>query len=391
LQVHKYGMLTDFWTWLVTEARRADIDPSIHQGYESAFKDELQRLIRRTTNPVLRAKLEDMVECPVRDRRGRCRGFTEYIYAALVKNGIHDQYDIEAALQYVIEKMLMPRSETTGEERSSLFSGFNARPDETADFNPFQWRFMSFLQGAINNVRKGKVPRLRSVERRPQGSVSIGQGRRKEGDPATGISPDEIADRPSTDAELGEMVEDITSLLLRKQSETGLPLAGLFRAMMSGMNSQQQRARFGDRPARASRPIIVQMIRDYAEKTGNYRLLHLLGQFEGFRSNKPMPTSKAREKVAQPKLSNKDRDYRSMASVISRFNHPIGTAQLGSFRRRWLEYGPRDPSSGHPNRLSEVLSQMARDGVLRAISTRQGAVLYAPGPGFDEYAPSRAV
>src|ERR1700758_813843 len=100
-------MLTDFWTWLVAEARRAEIEPSILQGYEAAFKDELLRLIRRTSNPVLRAKLEDMVECPVRDRSGRCRGFAEYIYAALVRNGIHHQYDVEAALQYVIEKMLM--------------------------------------------------------------------------------------------------------------------------------------------------------------------------------------------------------------------------------------------------------------------------------------------
>ena len=39
------------------------------------------------------------------------------------------RYDIEAALQYVIEKMLLDRSEATGQTKVSLFSGFKEKPD----------------------------------------------------------------------------------------------------------------------------------------------------------------------------------------------------------------------------------------------------------------------
>ncbi len=59
---------------------QAEIDPAILYSYEAAFKDELLRLIRRTNDAALRTQPEDMVNCPVRDRSGRCRGFAEYIY-----------------------------------------------------------------------------------------------------------------------------------------------------------------------------------------------------------------------------------------------------------------------------------------------------------------------
>jgi hypothetical protein len=211
----------------------------------------------------------------------------------------------------------------------------------------------------------------------------------KEGDPSRGVSPDEIAARPSTEADLAEIVDDVTSLLLRKQQQTSLPLVGVFRAMMSGQNRDQQRAQFGDGPTRTARSIIVQVIRHYAQETGNYRLLQLLRQFEDFRPNKP--TSKARGKVPQPYLSDKERDYRSIAQVIARFDHRVGTAQLGSLRRRWLEYPPRDPASGHRNRLEEVLAAMVRDGQLQATPTRQGALVYGRGPNFDQVLPAPAV
>ena len=80
-----------------------------------------------------------------------------------------------------------------------------------------------------------------------------------------------------------------------------------------------------------------------------------------------------------------ERDYASIAQVVARFDRPVGTADLGSFRRRWLEYPPRDPSSGHRNRLEEVLAAMVRDGVLEAIQTRSGATVYERGPRFQEF------
>jgi hypothetical protein len=62
----------------------------------------------------------------------------------------------------------------------------------------------------------------------------------------------------------------------------------------------------------------------------------------------------------------------------------VGTADLGRYRRRWLEYPPRDPASGHRNRLEETLASMVRDGVLKAVQTRSGATVYERGPRFEE-------
>jgi hypothetical protein len=375
-------MLTDFWTWL--ESRQTHIQPEVVASYEYAFKTELQRLIARTRDPALRDKFQEMLDCPIRNAQGQCVSFTDYILGALVKQGIHHRFDMEAALGYVFEKMMLPKTEA-GELRATVFGGFDEDRPDAMQGNPLQARFMKYLQYAVRNIAKGKIPRLALAERRPGGTVSIGQGRSKEGNPAYGISSDAIPDRPSKDADLAEMIEDIKWLLLRKQDQAGLPLAAVFRALTSGMSSEQQRATFGDRITRAARSLIVQTIRDYAEATGNYRLQYLLRQFEGFRSTRPMPGGKAHQKVVPPKLSDQERDFRSITQVIARFDHPVGSAQLGSFRRRWLEYPPRDPASEHPNRLSEVLAQMVREGVLKGIQTRQGALVYAPGPNFDLY------
>lgn len=373
-------MITDFWTWLIGEARHGDIEPAVLQGYERAFRDALLRLIRKTSDPGLHAKLKGMIDCPVRTPRG-CRGFAEYIHSALLKNGIQSQYDIEGALQYVVEKMLMDTSETTGQPKSSLFSGFSSRPDETPNFNPLQARFMSFLRGAIYNIRKGKIRRLLDVERRPQGTVSIGQGRQKSGDFADGISPDEVAERPSSDADFAELLADIVTLLRRKEYAIDLPLVKLFNAITLGQNTNQQRAMFGDSATRRGRQEIVATIRDYADKTANHHLLHLMRQIEAGGLNKPAESTKP----PKPNLSDKERDYRSIASVIARFDHPVGTAQLGSLRRRWLEYPPRDASSRYKNRLEEVLAMMVQDEVLQAIPTKQNAIVYGRGANFDQY------
>src|SRR5438105_3211815 len=109
-----------FSEWLVViESRRVDVSPDILQGYEYAFKEQLRRVIRRTRNPTLRAELEKMLECPVRDSRGNCKSFTDYILGAFVRSGIHHRFDIEAALAYVVEKMLMDTG-ANGEPRRTV-------------------------------------------------------------------------------------------------------------------------------------------------------------------------------------------------------------------------------------------------------------------------------
>src|SRR4051794_32651595 len=121
-------MIPDFHSWL-TEGRQYRIPPTILNAYEDEFRRQLQAVVGRIHHPKLRAELDRMLDCPLRDRRGHCRTFSEFIYATLLRNGIHHRYDVEAALQYVIEKMLLDRSEATGQPKDNLFNGFRERPD----------------------------------------------------------------------------------------------------------------------------------------------------------------------------------------------------------------------------------------------------------------------
>jgi hypothetical protein len=154
---------------------------------------------------------------------------------------------------------------------------------------------------------------------------------------------------------------------------------------MAGERSDEQRRIFGDRVARAGRQVIIKTVEEFAESTGNFRLLSLLKRFEGFQSNKPMPPKCKPAKTVKAKLPEKARDFSSIVSLIDRLGRPVGTSDLGKYRRRWLEYPPRDASSGNRNRLQEVLAQMVRDEVLRATRTNQRALVYSPGPNFDAY------
>src|SRR5262245_38600606 len=192
-------MILDFRTWL-GEGRVTPIPPSILSAYDSEFRRQLEMVIARVRHPGLRAELQNMLDCPVRDRRGHCRSFAEYIYAALLHNGIQHRYDIEAALQYVVEKMLLDRSETAGQTKVSLFGGFKEKPDYTGG-NPLLVRFLSYLRAAVRNIRNGRIPRL--LNTRQDGMLSIRQGRKGEGD----VLADELPARPDSDAALGEMIE----------------------------------------------------------------------------------------------------------------------------------------------------------------------------------------
>lgn len=368
-----------FREWLLVQEGRVAVPPGVLQGYESAFRQELRQLVTRTQDPRLKAVLTDMVDCPLRDRQGNCRSFTDFIMGALARNGIHHRYDMEAALGYIAEKMLMDRTDK-GEPRASLFAGFEERPGYDGG-NPLLARFLRFLEWAVANIRKGKIVRLRNTESRPQGTVSIGQGRHRPGDAYGGISPDEIEARPSTEGDLGEMVQDIEGLLRRRETEAGFPLVSLFKAIMSGQRTEQQRAKFEDRATRAGRQVIVGVIEDYARSSGNHALVNLLGRVTG----EIETPRRLQVRPARPVLGDKERDYRSIVSVVTRFDRPVGTADLGRYRRRWLEYPPRQAGSAFRNRLEEVLAAMVSDGVLKATRTASGAVVYGPGPEFQAY------
>jgi hypothetical protein len=128
------------------------------------------------------------------------------------------------------------------------------------------------------------------------------------------------------------------------------------------------------------REMVKQTVEEYAEKTGNYALLNMLKRYEGFQGNKPMPSRRSPAKSLHPILPEKERDYASIFGVIARLGRPAGSADFGKYRRRWLDYPPRDPSSGYRNRLDDVLASMVKDGVLKAIRTAKGALAYSPGP-----------
>lgn len=241
-------------------------------------------------------------------------------------------------------------------------------------------RFLGYLDKAVRNIRNGKIPRL--LKYRPNGTMRISQGRTKKGEKADGISADEIPGRIDHDTDLGEMIEDMTNLLRRKEASSGVPLVSLFNAMLGGMSVNQQRRRFGDRAARSGRQVIIQTLEGYARSSGHDYLLHLVQRLSDPRKK---PTEK-KAKEQKPALSEQERDFRSIASVIARFERPVGSADLGRYRRRWLEYPPRSKSSEFKNRLEEVLAKMVKDGVLKATRTSQGAFAYSPGQQFSRFA-----
>jgi hypothetical protein len=158
----------------------------------------------------------------------------------------------------------------------------------------------------------------------------------------------------------------------------------LFRAIMGGMSVEQQRKRFGDRRVRPARQVIVQTIQEYAARTQNFQLLRLLGRMREPAGESP-PPSPLQPQAPKPVLSDKEKDYASILAVLDRLGRPAGSADLGKYRRRWLDYPPRDASSGYRNRLEEVLANMVREGVILARPTRSGAVQYVPGPAAASY------
>ena len=159
-----------------------------------------------------------------------------------------------------------------------------------------------------------------------------------------------------------------------------MPLADLFMSILKAREQDFRRSRFGYSTAECGRKIIVQTISQYAQRTHNWTLLHLIDRIQNpdaslrFASSHPNLDSRSRD------LSPDELDYRSIVDVLEKNNRSVSMAVLGKVRRRWLERQPRDPNSRHPNRLADVLARMVADGVLLKQGTR-----YVPGPNYARY------
>lgn len=370
-----------FWNWLLAERRHELVPQEVLDGYEHGFRRALEQLMNKVQDPVLRDKFGQMLDCPIKDAKGRCRSFTDYIVAALVRHGIHKEADVEEVLSYVYQTMMHDKK-ISGEPKATVFGSFDAGRAYSPQGNPLEARFKTAIGNAIRNIAAGRIPRLFNTERRQQGSISIGQGR---GDQVGSISPDAISSRSDSEMDLGELVGDIRMLLRRKEAAYGLPLVDLFNSMMTGKSQAEQREEFGDRAAKVGRQVIVQTIKDYAESTGNHYLLQLLRRLEEPAERNDLKAPKEKRPVSPAWSSPKEKDYASIMQVVDKLGRPAGTADLGRHRRRWLQFPPRDVSSGHSNRMGEVLSQMVRDGALKTVQTGRGAQAYVPGPNAGRY------
>lgn len=370
-----------FWNWLLAERRQELVPQEVLDGYEHGFRHALEQLMNKVQDPILRDKFRQMLDCPIKDAKGRCRSFTDYIVAALVRHGIHKEADVEDVLSYVYQTMMHDRK-ITGEPKATVFGSFDAGRAYSPQGNPLEARFKTAVGNAIRNITAGRIPRLFNTERRSQGTIAIGQGR---GDQPGSISPDAISSRPNSESDLDELVGDIRMLLRRKEAAYGLRLLDLFNSMTMGKSQAEQRKQFGDRAVKVGRQVIVQTIKDYAESTGNHYLLQLLRRLEEPAEANAPKAPKERRPAFPAWSSPKDKDYASIMQVVDKLGRPAGTADLGRHRRRWLQFPPRDASSGHSNRMGEVLSQMVKDGALQTVQTGRGAQAYVPGPNAGKY------
>ena len=277
----------------------------------------------RFEDPVLRAKFRGMLDCPIKDSQGRCHTFTGYILSTLVRHQIHRIADVEEALNYIYQTMMFDKK-INGAPKATVFGSFNFDRD-IGSGNPLEARFKTAVANAVSNIASGRIRRLLHT---PSGTISA----------------DEIPCRTNHDQAFGELMRDISGLLAKKEKETRLPLAGLFHSMISGEPVTKQRRLFGNRAAVVGRGVILQTIKDFAHHTGDVQMLGLLSKID-----QPNVVPTASSPKAQPATTSpKERDYASILAVIDRLERPVGSADLGRLRRRWLEYPPREITGASP-------------------------------------------
>lgn len=355
----------DFREWLLNEERHL-IPVPVANSWEGGFQDELVRLIARTKHPALRSEFQKMRSCPVRDNRGNCRGFVDYITGTMIRNrcGLRDPED---SLARVCHQLLTPVNLQV-RPRATLFGNF----DETKPFipgtNPLEARFKTSVGNAVRNLCDSD----RRTER--HATVSIVTGRDKERTPGA-VSADRLPARD--DHAERELFAGIEHLLQRRQEQhPDIPLVDLFRSIVSGDNTRALISTFGTMKVKTGREIVIQAIRDYARSTENEALLRLL--------DKPVEPNTVTKQV---KLPPDQQDFASIVSVMERNGRRVTLSQLQKDRRRWMERSPRDPKSPHPNRLDDVLANMLAASVLVEKRTRKGGRYFEPGPEYGKYVP----
>ena len=368
-----------FRDWLWTEERQ-NVDPHTLRSFEAVFEDELDRLIQRCKgNPALQRALEPMRGCPVKTTKG-CTTWTDYALGALIRH-CGDKVHLEDAFAYVMFRLLS-RTGERGQARSNLFDMDVAREYDLQIGNPLLARFRRFLINDVRSIASGKIRRLMLKPKRER-TVPISQGR-SWGDHEPGSIRAEEIPAPDTDQNWLELQSDIVSLLKRR-STPDMPLVDLFRAVINGTGTRDQRAKFGYSVANRGRRIIYDTLLAYSRSSGNRHLENLLVKFKDYQANRADPNSPRKQKGIRPPrpaitVSPQERDFRSIVQVIQGNGGRASLARLGSQRSRWLGRSPRDPSSSAKTRLHDVLDQMVRAGVL----TKQGAT-YIPGTDYGKY------
>jgi hypothetical protein len=295
----------------------------------------------------------------------------DYALACMIKNGLAPQFDLESCLAYIYEQLLGERKRN-GQPKMNLFAGFDeTRPYQPGD-NPLEARYKVAVGRLVRAIAAGRIRRLRKIEQRPTGTLSIYGGRGEAGY----VSPDEIPGR--SDGGFQELVSDIAMLLRQKEPRSSLPLVDLFKSILAGERTRMQRSRFGYDRADAGRRVIVQTIEQYARQTGNIGLLRLLDRIQNPEPRQPKPP----KAPPKPKLPPDLADYVSIIDVLEKAGRRGTMALLQSKRSRWRERSPRNPSSVAKNRLYDVLGRMLDDGVL----AKDGAA-FVPGPRYAEFLP----
>ena len=213
--------------------------PTYWTPTSARFSNSLRGLSERTKNPALRQEFEKMRTCPVRDGQGRCSRFVDYVVGALIRHGVHMQFDLDDAFQRVMFWMLSPVGER-GLPKKSLFDFDESRPYDLAVGNPLQAIFRQYLTNAVRTVAAGRIPSLRRVQH--PNRVSITYARPGSEPVRDTVSAEEIPGRAETYD--WEMLNDIMSLL-RQRSTPEMPLPNLFLSVLKGEGSRVQRSRFG--------------------------------------------------------------------------------------------------------------------------------------------------
>jgi hypothetical protein len=152
----------DFKQYLLI-VERSLVDPAIFQSYENEFQRQLDALIQRSQEP-LRQTLAAMKACPVKDSRGRCSSFTNYIVGCLLRHGCAQRYDPEDSLQYIAMHMLSPTGER-GQPRRTLF---DLDPNYSWDLqrgNPLEARFKLHLRHDLAAICGGIISTIEQYAR----------------------------------------------------------------------------------------------------------------------------------------------------------------------------------------------------------------------------------